>query len=211
MGGVVSVLALAPSPGRDVAPAGDLLFERPKRRQKVAPVPSPLAALGVPCDARDPRLAQNSLRYAALRQLREVSPRSALRARLGPLCFSAPPKGGDGTAEQPTAKPQSRSHRGIALPPSEPAEEHRALRPRAQLASRTDSAQLSERSVAERVLRGASRTEHRREPEAKRRAGGSGALSLPTFLCGQESRSPAGANSRHRTRQQPDATMGIQP
>ena len=42
--------------------------------------------------------------------------------------------------------------------------------------------------------------EHRRAPT--RRVGGfAGALSLPTFLCAQESRSPAGANSRHGTRQ----------
>jgi hypothetical protein len=43
----------------------------------------------VPCDARSPGLAQNSLRYAAFKQLREVSCRSALRARPGLLRFSA--------------------------------------------------------------------------------------------------------------------------
>jgi len=191
-----------------LAPAGDLLFERPKRRQKVAPAPSPLAALGVPCDARTARPARNSLRYAALRQPREVSPRSALRARLAVLRFSAPPKGCEGTAQQPTAKPQSRSHRGISLPPFEPAEERKVLRPCAQRTSRTDFVRLSERSVAKRVPHEASRPEYRRESLATRGAGGSGALSLPTFLRVQEIRSPAGANSRHASRR---TTKGATP
>jgi hypothetical protein len=57
-------------------------------------------------------------------------------------------------------------------PPSEPAEERKALRPRAQRASSADFAQLSERSVAKRVLREASRLEYRRAArcEAKGRA-----------------------------------------
>jgi len=186
---------LPPRPSRDFAPAGDLLSGRPESRQRVAPVPSPLAALGVPCDARTTRLARNSLRYAALKQPREVSQRSALRARLAVLRFSAPPKGSEGTAQQPTAKPESRSHRGISLPPFSTAEQRKASRPCAQRTSRTDSARLFERSVAKRVPCGASKPEQRRAPAAKRRAVRSGVVSLPTFLSIQESRSPAGANS----------------
>jgi hypothetical protein len=196
-------VSFRPGPSRDVAPAGDLLFERPKRRQKVAPTPSPLTARGVPCDARNPRLAQNSLCYAPLKQLREVSRRSALRARLGLLRFSAPPKGSDGTAEQPTAKPDILLVRAVRVTPFSTAEERKVLRPRAQHASTTDSAQLFDRSVAKGVLRGASRLEYRREPPAQRAAVRSGVVSLPTFLSTQESRSPAGANSRHHARQQP--------
>ncbi len=88
-------------PSREFAPAGDLLFERPKRRQKVAPAPSPSALLRVPCASRSPRPARNSLRYAAVRQPRGVSSRSALRARLDALRCSAPPKG---SAEQPKTR-----------------------------------------------------------------------------------------------------------
>jgi len=182
-----------PTPSREFDPACDLLFGRPNSRQKVAPAPSPLAALGVPCDARIPRLARNSLHYAALRQPREVSPRSALRARLAVLRFSAPPKGCEGTAEQPTANPKSRSHRGISLHPLSTAEVRKSRSPRAQHASRTDLRRLFEQSVAARVRRGASGLSFLGNPEGAVR---SGALSLPTFLCAQESRSPAGANSR---------------
>src|SRR5262249_14753552 len=58
--------------------------------------------------------------------------------------------------------------RGLFLhTPFEPAEERRSLRPCAQRTSWTDSAQLSDRSVAEGVLRGASRIEHRREPHSE--------------------------------------------
>jgi hypothetical protein len=187
-----------PTPSREFAPAGDLLFERPKRRQKVAPAPSPLAALGVPCDARNPRLAQNSLRYAALRQLREVSPRSALRARLGLLRFSAPPKGGEGNSQQPTAKPEGRLAPAVRYAPFSTAEQHKGLRARAKLASRTDSVRLSDRSVAEGVPRGPSRPEQRREPLAKRGAVRSGGAFCLLFG-GPKSRSPAGAKSRHHS------------
>jgi hypothetical protein len=208
---------------REFAPAGDLLFERPKRRQKVAPAPSPLAMLGVPCDARNPRLARNSLRYAAFKQPREVRPRSGLRPRLGLLRFSAPPKGSEGTA-----KPDILPVRAVRVAPFSTAEERKDLKPYAQRTSRTDPAQLFERSVAKRVLRGASRpdvlsqdrAQHlravrrltkdlphasgkaRREPAAQRRAVRLGGVSLPTFLSTQESRSPAGAKSRHHARRE---------
>jgi hypothetical protein len=69
-------------------------------------------------------------------------------------------------------------------------------RARAQLASRTDSRRLFERSErSERSEFGAALGfEHRR---GARRAGFAGAPSLPTFLCAQEGRSPARANSGH--------------
>ena len=56
--------------------------------------------------------------------------------------------------------------------PFEPAEERKTLRPCAKRTSWTDFAQLFDRSVAEGVLRGASRSEYRREPrcEAEGRA-----------------------------------------
>jgi len=191
----------SPTPSREFAPAGDLLFERPKRRQKVAPAPSPLASLRVPCDARTARPARNSLRYAALRQPRGVSPQSVLRTRLAVLRFSAPPKGGDGTA-----KPDIPLAPAVRVAPFSTAEERKALKPRAQHASTSDSAQLFEQSVAARVLRGASRPEYRRAPAASLRAVRSGGA-LCLLSGGPESRSPAGAKSRHRTSHQPQGAQ----
>jgi hypothetical protein len=74
--------------------------------------------------------------------------------------------------QQPTAKPTGRLAPAVLHSPLKPAEERRTLRPCAQRTSSTDSAQLFERSVAKRVLRGASRSEHRRAArcEAKGRA-----------------------------------------
>ncbi len=92
----------------------------------------------------------------------------------------------------------------ISLAPLSPAEERKVLRPRAQHASRTDSARLFEQSVAARVPGGASRLEYRRAPEAQRRAGRSGGA-LCLLSGGTESRSPAGAKSRHDTSQQEGA------
>jgi hypothetical protein len=188
--GFVAV-SLWEGPCREFAPAGDLLFERPKRRQKVAPAPSPFASLRVPCDARTARLAQNSLRYAAVKQLREVSPRSVLRTRLAVLRFSAPPKGTLETAEQPTAKPQSRSHRGIPLTPFSPAEERKTRSPRAKLASRTDSRRLFEQSVATRVRRGASGLSTAGNPKRSVGRGGRGEL-FAYFLADQKVGRPPG-------------------
>jgi hypothetical protein len=110
-------------------------------------------------------------------------------------------RGSSETAEQlqqPTAKPESRSQRGIPLAPFEPAEKRRALSPRAKLASTSDSRRLFEQSVAARVRRAGSRTEHRRGPLAQRGAGGSGGA-LCLLSGGPESRSPAGAKSRHHS------------
>ena len=103
-------------------------------------------------------------------------------------------RGSAKTAEQPTAKPFSRSPRGIPLTPLSPAEQRNVLRPRAKLASSTDSAPLFEQSVAARVGCGASRPEQRRAPAAQRRAGRSGGA-LCLLSGGTESRSPAGAKT----------------
>ncbi len=183
---------LTPRPSREFAPAGDLLSGRPESRQRVAPAKPPLRG-SLRCS--EPGAAPNSLRYAPLRQRGAKSVLEARFARAPGSCASRRFRRGVNEQPTPTAKPESRSHRGIPLPPSKPAEERKALGPRAQRASRTDFARLSERSVAKRVPREASRAEYRREPEAQRRAGGSGAVSLVTFLGAQESDSPAGAKS----------------
>jgi hypothetical protein len=192
----VRCFGFAARPGREFAPAGDLLFERPKRRQKVAPAASPVAALGVPCDAWTARLAQNSLRYAAFKQLREVSPRSVLRTRLAVLRFSAPPKGTVGTAEQPTAKPESRPVDVFRMPPFSPAEERKTRSPRAKLASSSDSRRLFEQSVATRVRRGVSGLSTAGNPQRSGGRGGQGGAFCLLFG-GPKSRSHAGAKSPH--------------
>ena len=76
--------------------------------------------------------------------------------------------------------------------PLEPAEQRKDLRARAQRASRTDSAQLFERSVAKRVLRGPSRPEQRREARAKRKAGRLGGRLFAYFLVAQKVGRPPG-------------------
>ena len=184
---------LSPRPSRDFVPAADLLFAPPKSRQKALPCKT--APAGCPAMLE----AQGRAELAPLRSAQTSGAKSVLEARcaraLGFCASRRFRRGGPQTAQQPTAKPASRSQRGISLPPFEPAEERKALRPCAKRTSTTDSAQLSERSVAKRVLCGASRPEYRRAPRAQRGAGGSGAVSLVTFLGAQESDSPAGAKS----------------
>ena len=162
-------------PSRDFAPAADLLSCTRKkvgkvleeRRSQSAPVPSPLAALGVPCDARNPRPAQNSLR--SLHSLRSDScAESAVDAgfaRASGTCASRLLQRGTPKQPTPTTNSQARSPAATGLfihPPFSAAEEHSGLQPRAQHASSTGSARLSERSVAKRVPRGVASREHRR-------------------------------------------------
>jgi hypothetical protein len=158
-------------PSRDFVPAADLLScTRKKVGKESAPVPS---ALFEGCPAMLGARGSRRTRFATLRSdscAKSVA--DAGFARASGSCASRLLQ--RRTPQQPktTAKPESRSPRGISLPPSEPAEERKVLRPCAQRTSLTDSAQLFERSVAKRVLRGASRPEYRREPrcEAKGRA-----------------------------------------
>ncbi len=183
-------------PSRDFVPAADLLFAPPKSRQKALPCKTARRSR-VSCDARSP--GPRPTHFATLRSNKGARSQSSKLAALAPRA-SALLGGLEGeapeTTEQPTAKPEGRSQRGISISPSEPAEKRRALRPRAKLASSSDSAQLFEQSVAARVLRGGLKDRASQgTPLRSKGAGGSGALSLPTFLCAQESRSPAGANS----------------
>ena len=179
-------------PSREFAPAGDLLFERPKRRQKVAPAPSPLfegfpAMLG----ARGSRRTH----FATLRSNScAKSVVDAGFARASGSCASRLLQ--RGVKEQPTAKPHIPLSRAVRYAPFSTAEQRKVLRACAKRTSTSDFAQLSERSVAKRVLREPSRPEQRREPLAQRAAVRSGGA-LCLLSGGPESRSPAGAKSRH--------------
>jgi hypothetical protein len=187
-----------PTPSRDFVPAADSLFAPPKSKQKALPCET--APAGSPAMLE----AQGRAELASLRSARTVVAKSVLEACCArALGFCASRRFRRGGSEQPAAKPESRSVDVFRMPPFSPAEERKALRPRAQHASRTDSAQLFDRSVAKGVLRGASRTEHRREPrsEAQGRGGQGGAFCL--LFGGPKSRSPAGAKSRHGPRDQP--------
>ncbi len=171
-----------PRPSREFAPAGDLLFGRPKSRQKVAPVPSPLrCAPGFPALLGVRGRAQLAS-FAALTTLRQRGAKSEVEA-----CCARAPNPCDarllqrGVKEQPNSQqPNAESLRSrlFLLSPLEPAEQRKDLRACAQRTSTSDSAQLFDRSVAEGVLRGPSRPEQRREA---RRAGRVGGRLLPTF------------------------------
>ena len=180
-------------PSRDFVPAADLLFAPPKSRQKAPPCSgAPALRFGVPCASRSPRLAQNSLRYAPFRQLREVSPRSALRARLGTLRCSAPLRGHTEHPNSQQPNPKAGWRRLFIHPPFSAAEQRKSLRACAQRTSRTDSVRLSDRSVAEEVPHGPSSSEQHRAArcEAKGRRG-QGRL-FAFFLVAQKEGRPPG-------------------
>ena len=148
-------------PSRDFVPAADSLSCAHKKVSKEsAPAKPPLRG-SLRCS--EPGAAPNSLRYAPFKQRGAKSEVDACYARAPGSCASRRFRRGD--PKQPNSQqPNAHALRSWLFihPPFEPAEEHRALRPRAQHASRTDSAQLFERSVAKRVLRGPSRPEQRR-------------------------------------------------
>ena len=168
--GRYSDCSLAPRPSRDFGPAADLLFAPPKSRQKALPCKTGPAGSPVMLEPQG-RAELTSLRSVQTSVASQFLKRAAhapwTPALLGGLEGEAPKQP---NSQQPG--PQAGWRRLFIHPPSEPAEERRALRPRAQHASSTDFAQLSERSGAERVLREALTTEHRRAArcEAKGRA-----------------------------------------
>jgi hypothetical protein len=172
------------------------------------------AALRVPCAARPTRPAQNSLR-----SLRSLWSNSCAESDVEARCARASSgcaarrllRGSSLTAETANSPMQQPAIAGCVFDigylgaPLLNRREAQKPRARAQHASRTDSRRLFERSErSERSEFGAALGfEHRRGPARLRVGGFAGALSLPTFLCAQESRSPAGAKSRHHSRRQP--------
>ena len=163
-------------PSREFAPAGDLLSCIDKKVGKeTTPAKPPTLRVG-PLRCSKPGAAPNSLR--SLRSLRsDKGARSQMLMRASRAPRASALLGG--LEGEPLEQPNSQEPRPKSLrswlflhPPSEPAEQRKDLRACAKRTSLTDSAQLFERSVAKRVLRGPSRPEQRREArsEAKGRA-----------------------------------------
>jgi hypothetical protein len=200
---------LMPMPSRVFVPTAELLLAPAKGGQEALPCKTGPAMLE--------RRGSSGTRAAALCSNNcAKSVVQACSARASGLCASRRFKSGGSEAaeraqkaQQPTARPESHSQREISLPPSEPAEHRKALRPCAQHTSSTDLAQLPEPTVAKPVLCNASRSGSRREPEAKRRAGRSGADSLVTFLDAQDGHSPAGPRSPLGLARTPAATEAM--
>ena len=168
---------------REFAPAGDLLSCAHKKVGKEsAPVPSPLrCATGCPAllGGRGRAQLASFTAFTTLRQRGAKSDDEARCARAPAPCDARLLQ--RGVQEQPK-QPNSRNSQQpspnavrswlFLHPPFEPAEQRKDLRACAKRTSWTDFAQLSERSVAERVLREPSRPEQRRaaRSEAKGRA-----------------------------------------
>ena len=183
----MSRFVLLARPSREFAPAGDLLFVSTKSRQKATPAKPPLRG-SLRCSQPRARAELASLRCA------QTTARSQLLKRASLAPWVAALLGGlEGEAQkQPNSQQPNAPARWCRLfcqSPLEPAEQRKALRACAQRTSTTDSAQLSERSVAKRVLRGPSRPEQRR---AARRAGRIGGRLFAYFLVAQKVGRPPG-------------------
>ena len=179
-------------PSRGFVPAAEVLFSAPKSMAKKKP--SQTAPAGSP--AMLERRGSRRTHFATLRSDNcAKSVVEACFARASAFCASRRfRRGGPATAEQPTARLESRVVDVFLYAPFSPAEQRKALKPRAELASRTDSAQLFDRSVAKGVLRGASRTEQRRAPRSEAQGrGGRGEL-FAYFLAAQKVGRPPGRN-----------------
>jgi hypothetical protein len=187
---------LTPTPSRDFVPAADSPSCARKKVSKESAPAKPPACCAAGCPAMLEAQGSRGTHFATLRS--NNCAKSVVEARcaraLGFCASRRFRRGGPQTAQQPTAKPERRSHRGIPLTRFSPAEERKALRPRAQHASRTDSVRLSDRSVAEGVPHGASRLEYRREPRSEAQGrGGRGEL-FGYFLADQKVTRPPRRN-----------------
>jgi DNA-binding transcriptional MerR regulator len=184
---------LPPRPSRDFAPAADSLSCARRKVCKESAPAEPPACCAAGCPAMPEAQGSRRTHFATLRS--NNCAKSVVEARCArALGFCASRRIRRGIPKQPTAKPESRSLRGIPLAPFSPAEERKVLRACAQRTSRTDSVRLFERSVAKRVPHGPSRPEYRRGPtRAAGRRGGRGEL-FGYFLADQKVTRPPGRN-----------------
>ncbi len=178
-----------PMPSRGFVPAADSLFAPPKSKQKALPCETAPAGCPAMLEARGSRRTH----FATLRSDNcAKSVVEACCARASGFCASRRfRRGGPGTANSQTRSPGDGC---ISYAPSSPAEERKDLRPRAQHASRADSARLFEQSVAARVPGGASRLEYRREPRSAAQGRGVRGELFAYFLAAQKVGRPPGRN-----------------
>jgi len=148
-------------PSRDFGPAADLLFAPPKSRQKALPRKTGPAGSPAMLETRG-RAELTSLRSVQTSVASQFLTCAARTPRASALLGGLEGEAPNCPTQQPTAKPEILPVPAVLHPPSEPAEERKALRSCAQRTSSTDFAQLSERSVAKRVLCETSRPEYRR-------------------------------------------------
>ena len=155
-------------PSGEFAPAGDLLSCVDKKVGKETTPAKPPLRGSLRCSKPGARAKLPSLRSGQTVARSQMLMRAAHAPRSSALLGGL--EGETQNSQQPS--PKAGWRRLFLHPPFEPAEERKALRPRAQRASSSDFAQLSERSVAKRVMREASRLEYRRAArcEAKGRA-----------------------------------------
>jgi hypothetical protein len=158
-------LLARPMPG--FRPGGRLTFLcAQERKQRKRPCKTaPLLRSGVPCDAQSP--GPRPTHFATLRSDKGARSQMLMRAAHAPWASALlgglegeTPNSRQPNSQQPN--PKAGWRRLFIHPPFEPAEQSKVLRACAQRTSTTDSAQLFERSVAKRVLRGPSRPEQRR-------------------------------------------------
>jgi len=177
MGCMAREFGLAPRPMPGVRPGGRPTFlcgQESRQRSR----PSKTAPAGFSAMLEDPgprktpcvRCAHSGQTVARSQLTKRAARAPGSPALLGGFKGEAPKQPSSRNSQPPN--PKAGWRRLFLHPPFEPAEQRKGLRARAQHASSTDSAQLFERSVAERVLRGPARPEQRwaARCEAKGRA-----------------------------------------
>jgi hypothetical protein len=185
-------------PSREFAPAGDLLSCVDKKVGKETTPEKPPTRFAGGCSQCSKTEAPRETPSATLRSdshaesvIEACCARGLGLLRLRRFQRGAPkqPNSRAANSQQPNAATER--CRLFLHPPFEPAEERRTLRPCAQRTSWTDSAQLSDRSVAEGVLRAASRSDVL-SPDTRQ--------SLRTALCLTKAMAHAGAMARREPR-----------
>ena len=155
--------AFAARPSRDFVPAADLLFAPPKSRQKALPCKT--APSGFPAMPESQGRAElTSLLSVQTGVASQFLKRAARAPWDSGIAGGLEGEAAEQPTQQPAAKPEIRSQRGISLSPLSTAGKRKARSPRAQRASvcaRHDS-QSGGASPLETRLQGSKRTARRR-------------------------------------------------